>query len=332
MLDAQTLRKVKLNRVPFGQKVVAWGFLFPNYALPRKTEIEVEGLDNLPDRSVVLAMNHTDRYNYWPFQYQMYRFGVPRFTATWVKGKYYENAMMSWFMMSMNTIPVPSRGYIIAARFQEAIGRAPSNDEYRLLRDLVDGARSPDAIDDELSADLARFVAAYGKGEGASALPSVLERFEAEFDEVMGEVVRLNQEAMFKYDNNILIFPEGTRSPTLSTGRTGLAQMAQHLGATIVPVGCSGSDTVYPGNSPVARGGRIVYRIGKPLEPHGDELRNHRVTEPFVPLSRQASERHHAKFQAITDCVMERINALIDPKYRFAEESSVSEQGVKRFL
>ncbi|MEO1175515.1 MAG: 1-acyl-sn-glycerol-3-phosphate acyltransferase, partial [Myxococcota bacterium] len=111
--------------------------------MPRKTEIEVEGLDNLPDRSVVLAMNHTDRYNYWPFQYQMYRFGVPRFTATWVKGKYYENAMMSWFMMSMNTIPVPSRGYIIAARFQEAIGRAPSNDEYRLLRDLVDGARAP---------------------------------------------------------------------------------------------------------------------------------------------------------------------------------------------
>ncbi|MEM6733244.1 MAG: 1-acyl-sn-glycerol-3-phosphate acyltransferase, partial [Myxococcota bacterium] len=287
MLDAETLRKVKLSRDPFGQKVVAWAFLWPNFTMPRKTEVVIEGLDNLPDRSVILAMNHTDRYNYWPFQYQMYRLKLPRFTATWVKGKYYEHPMMAKFMMMTNNIPVPSRGYIIASRFRGVVGRPPEGTEYRLLRDLVDGARSTDSVGaDERGAELTRFFESYGDGTGAEAVSSALTRFDAEFSAVMSEVVRLNQAAMFDHNCNILIFPEGTRSLRLSKGRTGMAQMAQHLGATIVPVGCSGSDRIYPGNSPLAKGGRVVYRIGMPLEPHGDELRQFRVTEPFVPLTR----------------------------------------------
>ena len=36
----------------------------------------------------------------------------------------------------------------------------------------------------------------------------------------------------------------------------GLAQIAMHLGRTVVPIGCSGSDRVYPGSSPIARAKR----------------------------------------------------------------------------
>lgn len=331
MIDAETLRGVKLNKAPVGQKLVAWSFLWPVYSLPKKTEIVLEGLENLPDRAVILAMNHTDRYNYWPFQYQMYRAGVPRFTATWVKGKYYENSWVARFMMATNNIPVPSRGYIIASRFREAIGRPPESTEYRVLRDLVDGRRGPDELgEDERGGDLGQFFEAYGRTNATESVAETVRRFEAEFDEVMREVVRLNQEAMFEHDLNLLIFPEGTRSLRLSKGRTGMAQMAQHLGATIVPVGCSGSDKAYPGNSPVAKGGRIVYRIGTPLEPHGPVLAPYRVTAPFTPLTREAAEKYHDSFQAITDIVMDRINALVDPEYQFGEPTGV--EGIERFL
>jgi hypothetical protein len=33
-------------------------------------------------------MNHTDRYNYWPFQYQLWKWQYP-YTTVWAKGKYY---------------------------------------------------------------------------------------------------------------------------------------------------------------------------------------------------------------------------------------------------
>ena len=42
----------------------------------------------MPDEPVIFAMNHTDRYNYVPFQYGLWQ-EKDRFTATWVKGKYY---------------------------------------------------------------------------------------------------------------------------------------------------------------------------------------------------------------------------------------------------
>lgn len=327
MLDAETLRRVTLSRRPFGQRFVAWVYLWPNFSLPPKLEIVVEGLEKIPDRPVILAMNHTDRYNYWPFQYFMYmKAGLPRFTATWVKGKYYENRFVARFLMSTNNIPVPSRGYIISTRFRKHLGRPPNEDEYRLLRDLADGRVTPE--DAQSVGEVADFFSRYGGGAVGA-----LAAFEDEFGAVMGEVVRLNQDAMFKHNCHVLVFPEGTRSLHLSRGRTGMAQMAQHLGATIVPVGCNGSAKVYPGGSPWARGGRIVYRIGDPLEPYGPELKPHRVTAPFIPLTRQAVACHEDKFQAVTDVVMDRINGLLDPDYQRQESlDSDGVQGVSRFL
>ena len=114
-----------------------------DYRFPKRSEIVIEGKERLPpDGGAFLAMNHTDRYNYWPLQYAMYRAGLP-FTATWVKGKYYENRYVGAFMDSTNNIPTPSRGYVITTEFRKAVGRPPREDEYRLLRDLVDGKRMP---------------------------------------------------------------------------------------------------------------------------------------------------------------------------------------------
>lgn len=330
MLTAETLRGVHLSSKPWVQRCVAWAYLWPNYSLPKRTHIVIEGLESLPDHPVIFAMNHTDAYNYWPFQYEMYMRGYPRFIATWVKGKYYEKPLLARFLMSTNNIPIPSRGYVITTRFRKHLGRPPTEAEYRLLRDLVDGRREPEELrEDEYRGDLGQFFAQCGN---ANTPRTALIAFEREFSEIMAEVVRLNSQALTQHNCNLLIFPEGTRSLRLAPGRTGLIQMAQHLNATVVPVGCNGSNKIYPGDTPWARGGKITYRIGQPMTPEGPELGDFRVGEAFVPLTREASMKHGASFARATDVIMEKINALLDPEYQHADSPNPDTRGVHRFI
>jgi len=328
MLDLARLEKIRLRKTPPVQILIAQLILRFDYALPRPTHITLVGLENLPrDRGVFFAMNHTDRYNYWPFQYQMYRQHVNRFTATWVKGKYYEKKLMGAFMDSTNNIPLPSRGYVITTEFRKVHGRVPKEDEYRALRDLVDGAVSPDEAANKGGMAVR---AVLEKGGSAASFP---ERFDALFAAMMAQVTRLTRQALFELDLNVMIFPQGTRSKRLSKGHTGLMQMAQHLGCAIVPVGCNGSDRAYPAGSPFSKGGRLEYRIGAPLELDGPELMPHRVREPFVPFMQAASDAHGAKFRAATDIVMERINGLLDPEYQFADNhASDGVDAINRFV
>jgi len=328
MLDLARLEKIRLRTSPPVQILIAQMVLRFDYALPRPTHIALDGLENLPrDRGVFFAMNHTDRYNYWPFQYQLYREGGNRFTATWVKGKYYENKVMGAFMDSTNNIPLPSRGYVITTEFRKAHGRVPKEEEYRALRGVVDGGESP-AEAAEKGGPAVR--ALLEKGGPAASFP---ERFDALFGAMMGQVTRLTRQALFELGLNVLVFPQGTRSKRLSKGHTGLMQMAQHLGCAIVPVGCNGSDKAYPGGSPFSKGGRLVYRIGAPLELDGPELGQYRVREPFVPFSQAASDTHGGAFRAATDIVMERINGLLDPEYQFADDqASDGVEAVQRFV
>jgi len=315
MIDLARLQRVELHRTPWGQLLMAQ-ILRLDYAFPRRTRIELEGTGNLePGRSYILAMNHTDRYSYWPFQYQLYRQRLG-YTATWVKGKYYENSLVGAFMDSMNNIPLPSRGYVITTEFRKLVGRTPTGDEYRALRDLADG---------RVAEDLPELA------ESIADLKGFLRGFADVFDRMIDQVMRLNRRAL-ELGQHLLVFPQGTRSIRLSRGHIGVAQVAQHLGVDVVPVGCSGSDRVYPGNSPFARGGRIVYRIGKPLALDGPELGAHRVSELFRPFTLEAAA-HREAFQAMTDVVMDHINELVDPEYRYSDDgSSDGVSGVERFV
>lgn len=322
MLDLQRLRRLRLSQYPIGQKIIANLGMRIDYNWPKKTEIILEGVDNIPKgRSVYFAMNHTDRYNYWPFQYAMYRKGLP-FTATWVKGKYYENKWLGAFMDANNNIPLPSRGYVLSTELRAGLKRVPTDPEYRSARQLING----EAEQTGPSPDLFAF---YEKHGGAAAYA---EAFEARFNEMMAEVVRLTTDAFDKHHLNLLVFPQGTRSIQLSQGHTGLMEMAQTTGHAILPVGCNGSDLVYPGGSPFAKGGRIVYRIGKPLEIDGPELAPYRLTGPLAPFTRQMRQ-HEEKLKAATEVVMDHINLLLDPKYQYSEtRKSDGVGGSQRFL
>lgn len=319
MIDLDRLRHTRLYRWPLAQILVGNLFLAPDYRLPRRTQIKVEGFDNIPRaRGVFFALNHTDRYNYWPFQYAMYRQGGFRYTTAWVKGKYYENRLLAFFLDITGNIPVPSRGYMISTYFRKATGSPPEQEQYQLLRDLVDGKLSLEDTRVGLTDDSRAFLEeGFAEYEGNT----FVERFHAVWDAMTVEVAALTRRALEEYELNVIIFPQGTRSLRLSQGHTGLAQMAQYLGTSIVPVGCSGSDKLYPGGSPSSRGGRVIYRIGRPLEVDGPELGPYRVPPEILPLTTQAKRTYGDQYHAITQVVMNRINDLLDPEYQFATDT-----------
>jgi 1-acyl-sn-glycerol-3-phosphate acyltransferase len=102
----------------------------------------------------------------------------------------------------------------------------------------------------------------------------------------------------------LMVFPEGTRSPTgeLQQPKDGLAMLALRADPTIVPIGFSNTDRVWPKGRPIPRiGGHATMRIGEPF----------RLGELLPP----GIDRKAAKGLATT-LIMRRIAALIDPRQR----------------
>jgi 1-acyl-sn-glycerol-3-phosphate acyltransferase len=326
MIDLARLNAISLRPKPRLQRLIGALLLGPNYNLPgRRTRIVVEGRERIPPGGgAILVMNHTDRYNYWPLQYAMWRERVG-FTATWVKGKYYENRLLGWFMDAANNIPIPSKGYVLTKDFAGAMGRLPDEREYGALKRLADG----EADEERTRVDGGERVRAFLSRPWPDA-PSArwVDSLAARFDAMMARVVALNHEAL-AIGLYLLVFPQGTRSRRLTAGHTGAAQVAAHTGAPVIPIGCNGSDRCYPGNSPWSRGGTIVYRVGEPLTADG-ELAPFAVPEPFTPFTASA-EKWNERFRAATDLMMQRINALLDPEYQFSDENEL-EKGARRFV
>ena len=340
MLTLDLLRSLSIQRVPLGQIMTGALILTPNYRWPLSpTHIEVEGIERIPASGrVFLALNHTDRYNYWPLQYQLWR-SKTCFTATWVKGKYYNSPIVAKFITSTNNIPTPSRGYLITADVHETLNEAPSDELYRLLRDAVDGAFEDDAellerakqlkLLDEVSALLMTERSILGRHFDPQR-ERYSEAMGQLFTEMMDEFIRLNQEA-FELGHKIIVFPEGTRSLRLTQGRPGLAQMALRMNATIVPVGCNGSDRLYPDNSPLSRGGTVRYRIGEPLRPEG-ALKPFQIKEDYTPFTPEAEARFGERFEGATELLMARIAELLDERYLPSTGETTEVSGSERFM
>ena len=104
--------------------------------------------------------------------------------------------------------------------------------------------------------------------------------------------------------NVLMIFPEGTRSPTgeLQKPKDGLAMLALRTGAPIVPIGIADTDRVWPKGRLLPRpGGHATMRVGKPFR-LADELP-------------EGLDRKRAKTLA-TDLIMRRIAAELPPRHR----------------
>ena len=102
----------------------------------------------------------------------------------------------------------------------------------------------------------------------------------------------------------LMVFPEGTRSPTgeLQRPKDGLAMLALRTNATIVPIGVSNTDRVWPRGRPIPKvGAHATMRVGEPFR-----------LEELLPagLDRKAQKA------AATDLIMRRIAAQLDERHR----------------
>lgn len=364
MLDLPRLARLKLTRRPLSQRLFG-RLLGMNYRYFPGVEIEFEDVERIPDRPVIYAMNHTDRYNYFPFQYTLWK-KRDRFTAAWVKGKYYENSLLASFMENMAQLPTVSRGYLITRDFLSTMGRTPTDREYALLREVVDACALGDAYRlpvppevpekllrssrnplgvafhpepdgeadryDRSSSGVISDIAAHDNTHGSPHdSPHDYAQYVCElFRAMMARFTELNELAI-RTGLDLLIFPQGTRSRRLLPGRVGIGQVALRLKVPIVPVGCNGSDGVYPTGSPFGKKGRIVYRFGEPIMDH--ELAEFHVAEEFAPFSAAAERDHFEAFQGISDLVTDRIDTLLDPEYQRAPDAGEdATRGAERFV
>ncbi len=305
MIDIEYFKRIKLVSEPFGQKIVAHLLLLPNYRIFQKVDIRIENHERIPrGESVIFAMNHTDRFNYWPFQYKLLKMREFPFTTVWVKAKYYKNAFLAKGLDLCNLIPVPSMGYLIEEYYRKKFNRKMDKGLYRTVRDMIEGRLAEAGPQERAAID---------------ALQAMGEHFaefvRLQYEGVMEKVAELSRTALCEQKLNLIIFPEGTRSVKLAEGRTGLAQLALHTGKRIVPVACNNSEMVYRGSLPFARSGRITYRIGEPLSVD-DQLKPFRILEPFRLLSRESQLRYREQFEGVTRIVMESIDRMLDAKYR----------------
>lgn len=304
MIDEKHLDNIRLSSTPIGQRIVARFILTPNYRLLQNVDIRFENVERIPrNETVIFAMNHTDRYNYWPFQYELWRLHYP-FTTVWAKGKYYRNRIVGKCLDACNVIPVPSMGYLVEEFYKQRFGRKIGRQEYRVIKDWIDGKADVAASTMNLKAETTTL---FNQG--------FIEHLKDYHQLLMEKVAELSTRAIKEWDLNLIIFPEGTRSLRLGEGKTGLAQIALYSGKKIIPVGCNNSDTVYTGHSPFAKTGTITYRIGEPLTVD-DKLKEFRIEEPFKLFSRESQEKYRTQFEGVTRVVMDRINGLLDERHR----------------
>ena len=326
------LENAYIKKEPDIQILIGKYFLKPLYRL-KNLRIEIEGLSNIPDYPVIFAMNHTDRYNYWPFMFKLWRLhlkGLVKhpYITVWVKGKYYENRFIASFMRLSGTIPVPSKGYLVVKDFVSTFGskKALNDKALKYLLDYVKGEKEEDDLK-ALDEKLYEFV----KKKHGEYDPKIYENYREYINKVhvdmMKKVLELNKDAIFNKKLNLLVFPEGRRSKKLTRGKPGLAQVALALDVPIVPVGCNGSDKAYTGDLPFPKSNKtIVYRVGEPIE-FKKLSEEFNIKESFVPFTPQ-SKKLQDIFEKATNIIMERIYNLLDEEYkgdfRKKDEATVS--------
>jgi 1-acyl-sn-glycerol-3-phosphate acyltransferase len=112
----------------------------------------------------------------------------------------------------------------------------------------------------------------------------------------------------------LLIFPEGTRSPTgeLAAAKDGTALLALKTGAQIVPIGINNSDVIWRKGrllpSPFPRK-TLTMRIGKAF----------RLTDELpAGIDRRAAKT------AATQLIMRRIAEQLEPRHRGAYAAAAS--------
>lgn len=287
----------------------------------RRTRRRVEGR-GLPDQPVIFATNHTHVLDFIPFWIEL--LGAGERLIGWVKARMYHDFRRRMLMRWLgNNLPLVSRGYLIASDFRRLLGRPPTDEEYRHLRDHVD---EDEPVPDHSPFDRVCWMSREMLGR----------RYDPSEDEY-GRAMRQRFYRMMQTTLEITgrciddgyhlhIYPEGEVSRHLTEGHTGIIQAAIALDLPVVPVGISGADQAFVGNGPLTRGGEVRLRFGEPMyvdpDTVGDDFR------PFHPRDQLDNEEN---LQREVDRVMQRLDGLVDEGYGLAASGDGRKEGVARF-
>ena len=245
----------------------------------RKIEINVEG--EIPKGKFIIAMNHTDKYSYWPLQYSLFK-KEGKIGSLWVKGGK-RSGFTNWFFDKMGLIPVPTPTYMMIKGYENLHKKTPSREE---VDEFKKGEREFGKVDVPVIGEYHREGMRMVNDLSVNALDSGL---------------------------YLIVYPEGTRHKRLGKGRLGLAQFALSNRIPVVPVGCSGGDKIYPGGNPWAKRGEVTYRIGKPIQPYDLRLG---FSAKDVGLEKEVTDVTKVGLEIYTEHVMQKINRLLNDEYK----------------
>ncbi len=266
---------------------------------------------NVPDRPVIFATNHTHVLDFLPLWIELLQ--REESMVGWVKARMYKRRFHRLLMRAIgNNFPLVSRGYLISADFRALFGRPPGDDEYRHLRDCVDGhSELPDEQPYTAVATTPRDMLGRpfrpDREDYATAMGLLFYQMMARTIESTRRCVRAGY--------HLHIYPEGEVERHLTRGHTGIVQTAIGLGIPVVPVGISGADRAFIDNSPLTRGGVFRLRFGEAMdvgEHIGDDFR------PFHP---DDERRYRSRLQADVDEIMVQLDKLVDREYGYTPAS-----------
>lgn len=300
-----------------------WGSyaFYRSWMAATRTTFRAEGWESIPDRPCLIATNSTQNQDFMALRTVAALRGVPCVTVT--KAKNYHSAIMGFALGRLGVVPIASKGYLILVDATRVLGRRPTDAEYRALRDHVDhGQALPSGA---LEAVRHRARSCFGVPFEPTRQP-YRDWLRDRYRDALRETVRLAREAV-DAGCHVQMYPEGTVSPTLGTGRIGAVQLAVALGLPLLPVGMSGCPEAFIGSSPLTRGGTVTVRVGQLMELPPDLM-----PAGFRPFDPDDEAANRPALQAVTDALMDRIDGLLDPPYRRDPNSTFVGKGTRALL
>lgn len=293
------------------------------FGLQRSLKLKFEGTTWIPDSPCIIATNHTHNYDFLPLRYLFYhQQGI--LMSTWIKARAWQHPTMMHYLSNTGNVPLASRGYILSADFRALIGRKPSDQEYRALRDHLDhGVELPD---EEVFQRLSEHKREILGLQFTPTEHSYREMIELCFEEFMESTLTVAERAVhfghFQHLN-----PQGTRSSRLTEGRPGTIHIASRLNLPILPVAVLGMREAMPNQGLKSAGGEVIVRCGEPYMPSLSEL-----SESYRPFFvEQSSDQEIIDRELKT--LMQKINALCDERYCMRQDYVTDGKvGVDRFL
>lgn len=281
--------------------------------------VEVIGAERLPEGPALLCTNSTQRHDFFALMRGLDALG--KRVVTFTKAKNFHSPVSAFVMRRTGTIPLASRGYVISIDLRDSLGRRPTDEEYRTVRDHVD-REAP------LSAALRWLQTRPRDILGVPFDPqrcAYRDQVQEVYRRSLAETVRLAKVAV---DDGcyLQIYPEGTVSRHLGAGRIGAVQFAKALGLAVVPIGMSGCPGAFFGESPVPAPGTVRIRVGEPLALAAALPAAHRAFHPDDEAANRAA------LLGATQTLMGSIEALVDDAHKRPRGGALPGKGVRAFL